>query len=420
MKIQKVKIKKFKVIENLEQDLNGKNILLIGDNGVGKSSFMQFIEIALGRTDNIPPNAMGEGEVIAIKPEGEFRFVVKMKGGKPHVTVIAPNGLKDDRKSAIAAIVGAIDFDIQDFVSWSETVPGRRKQVELYKSLLPAEIVAELTKYEVNINVTTEERTEVNKKIKNIKGFLKESPLYGAHQKIQPVDVSGLTHNLTVANEKNKQINDVNVRVKERETANERLVREVNELSEKIANMKTELAANETKNKEAKEWLLKPENQLVDTTAITTEINASAEKNKQYNEAQEIVKKETELVALEEEAGEMTALIESTKEAIANAIMDMEPPVPGLSYDTEGLIYKDVPVSSAVLSTSEIIELGCKMKMAQNKEFGVLLIEHGESLGTDRLNLIQQMAEENGWQIIMEQVERGTKELRFEFINDEK
>ena len=38
MKTQKVFIEKFKVLENFEIDIDGKNILLIGENGLGKST----------------------------------------------------------------------------------------------------------------------------------------------------------------------------------------------------------------------------------------------------------------------------------------------------------------------------------------------------------------------------------------------
>jgi len=196
MKIQKVKIEDFKVLKNIEQQIDGKNLLLIGDNGVGKSSVMQFIEIALGRTDKVPPNAKGEGEVITNHLGEEYKFQVKFKDGKPVVTVTAPNGLKDNRKSAIAGIVGAIDFDINEFVNLSDSKAGRKKQVEIYKSLLGDEVVEELEKYEQNIIVNYESRTETNRKIKEAKGFLTTSDLYGTHKDIKSVDVSKLSQEL--------------------------------------------------------------------------------------------------------------------------------------------------------------------------------------------------------------------------------
>jgi len=39
-------------------------------------------------------------------------------------------------------------------------------------------------------------------------------------------------------------------------------------------------------------------------------------------------------------------------------------------------------------------------------------------LGTERLKTIKEIADKEGWQIIMEQVERGTKKLHIEIMAD--
>ena len=59
-----------------------------------------------------------------------------------------------------------------------------------------------------------------------------------------------------------------------------------------------------------------------------------------------------------ENIGELTALIESSKQAINDTIKQMESPVNGLTYNEDTLVYNDVPVSINNLSSSEIIEFG--------------------------------------------------------------
>ena len=63
MKIQRVQIKEFKKLKDLDLKLDGQNIWIKGENSVGKSTLMQFIEISLGSKDAVPPNAEGEGIV---------------------------------------------------------------------------------------------------------------------------------------------------------------------------------------------------------------------------------------------------------------------------------------------------------------------------------------------------------------------
>ena len=113
------------------------------------------------------------------------------------------------------------------------------------------------------------------------------------------------------------------------------------------------------------------------------------------------------LETYKDDSGEMTALIDSSKQAIKDAIKDFDTPVPGLEYDIDGLKYNGFPVHPDSLSTAEIGHLGIKLKMAENPDLGILFIQNGQNYGSKRLKEIQ----EYGWQIIMEQVERGQEEL---------
>lgn len=416
MRIQQVKIKEFKILKNFEKEINGSNILLIGDNGVGKSTLIQFIEIALGKNTNIPPNATGEGEVITDKNGNKYIFHVKFKDGKPVLTVTAPDGIKDSRKSAIASIVGAIDFNVDEFVKLSDSTAGRKKQVEIYKSLLPDEIVDQLDKMYRKVETTYNERTETTRKAKTLEGFIKESPLYGENLNIEPVDVSDLTEQLKKANEHNGKINEVKQRYNQRCSDMDRKHKEVEDMELKIKALKTEIEADKKTNQETGKWM--DSNNQIDTQDLTNQINKASEQNQSVVLRMEHKSKLLQIEKLNEEVGELTVLIDSTKQSIADAIRDMDAPVEGLMFDAEQLIYNNVPVSTSSLSSSEIIHLGCKLKMAQNPEFGVLFIEHGESIGQVRMKDIQEMATKYNWQIIMEQVQRGVEELRIEFINE--
>lgn len=406
-KVQEIKIKDFKVLKNLEVEVKGNNLLLIGDNGVGKSSLIQFIEIALGKATNIPPNLLGEGEIITLKDGKQYLFKVKIKDGKSIVEITGPDGMKDNRKSALATLIGAIDFDIDEFVKLSDTAAGRKKQVEIYKGLLPIEVIEDINKHQYKIKMDEQERTETGREVTKIKGALTSSPLYATRNEIQKIDISQVQQELEAANKNNGNVDRIKEGLSTRKQTMNNLEFDMNQLMKKIETIKKEIS-------EAEDWLGK--NELIDTASLIEKINSASEQNTNYNEAQRLIKQEAELKELEESYGTFTSLIESSRQAIQNAIRDMEAPVDGLEFDDEQLIYNGIPVSISTLSTSEIIQLGCKLKMAQNPDFGVLLIEHGESLGTDRLKEIQDMAKENDWQIIMEQVERGTKEMKIEIM----
>ncbi len=406
MKVQKVKIKEFKKLKDIEVNLDGKNVWVKAENGVGKSTFMQFIEIALGSKDNIPPNATGEGYVWADKNGKEYLIKVEFKDGKPKLT-ISSEGLTDTSKSAIAQIVGKIDFDIDAFVKMSETKKGQKEQVEMYRDMLDEETKMELRKYENHIKTAEEDRTEVGRKVKTLEGFIKESPLFGKDLDIQPIDAATIQSELEAANKRNAQVDKVleNIEIRKQDRAKWEL--QIKELEAKI------LAAK-SMDEQAAEWL--PKNPKIDVAAITEQFSTISEHNKIAQQAAEQKQKIKQLEALKEEYGETTVLIETSRQALSDTIKDMNPIVDGLWFDAEQLIYKGIPVGLSTLATSEIIELGFKMKMAQNPDLGLMCIEHGESLGNERLKYILDIAKKNNWQLIIEEVQRGQDNLTFEFI----
>lgn len=415
MKAELVKIKEFKVLKNVEEYVNGNHILLLGDNGVGKSSFIQFIEIALGKNTNIPVNATGEGEVLINKDGKKYTFHVKFKDGKPVLTVTGEDGMKDSRKGTIASIVGALDFDIDEFVELSKSTAGKKKQVEIFKSFLPEEIRTDLEKFDENVKVSYNERTEVNKAIKLKEGSIKEHRLYSVVgvKKFEEKKIKEEFDKVQALKEHNSKVSEKTKELLETEQKLDDLQTKINEM---MASHKKGLAFH----KDLKTWIDANKPHELDVIESAEKALETVEQNnKDFTDSEALLKDMALLETIKKEFGELTAKIKSSKEAIANTIRDMDSPVKGLEFDEETLIYNGVPVSPDTLSTSEIMELGIRLKMAENPELGILFIQRGESLGTDRLKTIKEIADKEGWQIIMEQVERGTKKLHVEIMGDE-
>ena len=408
MKVIKVKIQDYKVIKNLEKEINGNNILLLGDNGVGKSSFIQFIEIALGRTKDIPEVTSGQGSVIVDKDGQEWQFNVEFKKGKPQITLVSPEGFKDVRKSVIANVVGAMEFDIDEFVKMSDSLSGRRKQIEIYKSFLPQDIREFIDSQEARVQKAYDERTEKNREAKLLEGYIAEHPF----RKIvdmpkSPVDTKQLTEQIESALEHNKRVASVNERLIQRQNEVLILNAQIKELAEKRMEL-------EKMNESAKDWLAT--NSEVNVTSMMAEKDSAFEINSAFEKKKDFEKQKYMLEALKTDSGELTAFIESSKQAIEDAIRDCDVLVEGLTFDSDSLIYNNIPVTSHNLSSSEIMHLGCKLKMAENRDLGILFIQRGESLGAKRLKEIQEMAQKYDWQIIMEQVDRGNEKLTIEIM----
>lgn len=414
MKTQLVKINEFKVLKDKEFNFGGNHILVMGDNGVGKSSLLQFIQIALGNQTHIPHNATGSGEVIMEKDGKQIVFKLKFKDGKPIIDVKGEGVYINNKKSAIAELVGALDFDIDKFVEMSKTDAGRKKQVEIYKSFLPHEVIDFMTKMEAKIKAVYDERTDIARDVKNLNGSIELHDLINNVAELPAIAAS--TVNIELVFEELKKANARNQNVAKIKAGIDDRTKNIAEIDVEIARLveKKDVLLKEVG--EAGEWLVK--NQPIPTQALEAKIETATEANNKAKSAQGLIDDMNKLMVLKESVGEMTAQIDASKQAIKDTIMQIEAPVDGLTYDDDGLYWNGVAVNPDNLSTSEIIELGIRLKMAENPELGILFIEHGESIGTERLKVIKELADKNNWQIIMEQVQRGEENLHIEIMAD--
>lgn len=412
MKLVKINIKDFKVVRNLEKEINGHNIILLGDNGRGKSSVIQFIEIALGRQTSIPEKADGEGYIIVDKDGNEWKFQVRFKHGKPVVTVISPEGIVDTRKSVLANVVGAVDFDIDEFVRLSETKAGRKQQVEIYKSFLDDEVKQVVIECENRVDDYFRTRTEINSQIKANENILANHNYHKIDLNKIPnskIDIKDLTEKLAMSIKSNNDIEGVSQRLE----SNKKEIESIDQEIERLKAKKLEVLDKVLK---AEEYL--KTNKPVDVSELMTQKDNAMGLNANYNTKVDYLVGKDVLKELTEKSQNLTIMIESAREEIAHTIKECALSVDDLLFDEEGLIWRGVPVSTSNLSSSEIMELGVRMKIAENPSLGMLFIQRGESLGVDRLKVIQKLAKELDLQIIMEQVQRGVDKLQIEIMEE--
>ena len=416
MKIQKVTIKNFKIIKDLEKEINGSNIIVLGDNDVGKSTFIQAIEIGLGMSKNIPNNSNGEINIITSENGDEFQFKTVLKNGKQVIEVIAPNGLRDNRKSTISGLVGAIDFDIDEFVELSNSKAGKKKQIEIVKSFLDDDTRVELGHIERLIEAAYEDRTTVNRNIKSWESYLNESGLTDEDltKYSSKIDVHVLNKKLQSSIEKNTKIDEVQQRIEIRKETIVSNGEQIKDLENQILNLKSKTIELASLIKDAEKWLT--ENPKIEVSEFEEQINESNNHNSMYEKVQEYLNKKEKLNEYFNEEKDLTKTINENRQALSEAVRDSKLPIDGLSFNEDTLLYNGFDVDEKSLSTSEIMHLGIQLKMAKNPNVNTIFLQRGESLGLKKLKLIQDLCKEKGYQIIMEKVEPGTEELKIEII----
>lgn len=432
MKIKLIQIDNFKVIKNFTADVNGRSFMLMGKNGVGKTSVEQFILMALGNTDIIPPGTDPNGYLVTTEDGNDFIFKVETKEGKLKVTVEGPDGMKvaDDSKGKgkIAQIVGAMNFNPHKFIELSKTDKGRKEQVEIWKNtFLDEPTKKEILRLEENVKSIEKDRTDLGRAITTTEGAVKLHPLnvYAYANRLDeftPVDITEITtaHAQAV---KHNELVAKSIAKKESIDSdlfnNQKLLAEKQEalkkLQQEIESIENKISEGEEAQKKGAKWI--EENPKKDTSDLDIQIKAATEANTKHKEAQELKAKVSELAKMQEEYGEYTANIQSQRQAIRDYIRQMDHSVDGLTINENELIYRDVPVHPDTLSESERIELAYKMTMAANPRMKFIFIEDSNLLDEDKWNALLELRDKYDMQIIGEEVVRGQKTLKIELIN---
>lgn len=410
-KIEKVKIDHFKCLKDFEQDLSGHSILLVGENELGKTSVAQFIQIGIGRQGVIPPTAKGKGELIITKGGRKYLLKVKIEGGKSAITITGDDNMSDSKRGTLTNLIGPVEFDIDEFVNLSKSKSGQKKQVEIFKSFLDDETRLDIAKFEANVTVAYNERTELNRHLEDLKGSVKTNPLWALPpkelDKFSFTDTTKVMQELTALQTHNTKHTGVLNNFNTRATTITGLKTDIEELTKKLADA-------EALQKQASDWM--KTNPLKDTKELEDKISTASTNNTDYNNAQELKKNNALIAKMVEESGELSAKVESWREAILRAVREMQTPVEGLTFDDEKLIYNGQPVHPEVLSESQIMELGVLMKIAENPSLGVVFLERTESYGTKRWESILAMCKKHNLQIIGEKVKAGQETLTVELI----
>jgi recombinational DNA repair ATPase RecF len=452
MRVQSVEITNFKNIKDLKQDFVQGVYLFTGDNERGKSSLIDAIMLCL-TGQNIPSESITRGQEkgaikITVGDDNKvYTIERKFTQANPngYLEICTEDGMKTDKVGMLQQLFNYTDFSADEFIKWSESAEGRRKQLEIVKGFLSPEEREVILKLDLQKVDLLTKRKEVNAQIKVYEGMVKGDTYNEEYRRkyAEPENVEGLNAEFQAATKINSDRDNVVSRMQER--AKEILdvpLREEKELSsltdqildwekqiitlkEKIEGANAErlklLEENEVKmkdlvekQKQAEEWL--KANPAIDTEEISQKIANSAEHNQNVAKLAEYMKKEQKLAELEADYTYKTGVLKEVMDRREEIVKTAKVPVPGLSFNDEGLTLNDLPFESTQIATSQKIEVAAKLMIAKNPKVKVFKVLNGESLGIERLKSIIEFAEKNGYQGFIEEVKRGQEKLKIELV----
>lgn len=374
--------------------------------------------------------------------------------------------MKSDKVSMLQQIFGYTDFDAVEFSRWSETAEGRRKQIEVVKSLLPKDVQQRIDQIDVDVKNTKELRKDANAEVKTFTNLFDSSA-----KNLQPGDVQKYSKKIEIADlmqqqsdnakliekaktvrealqKRTEQLAEIPNREKEAndqysnsiETAKQssanaqiefdRVVKEAEERLKKIkANdkkfvedskikldqtleaIKADKQDFESRKLNAENWLKEYEENNPEKTDTADQLKKAEEHNNKNKNVVEYLDKKAQKEAAEKKAethdNKITTLLKERETLIANSKL----PIDGLTFTDEGLELNNVPFVAGKVSDSQIMEVATKLIIASNPNVKVFRIARGESLGEKRLQDIINIAQQNGFQGFIEEVKRGQDDL---------
>ena len=463
MYIKKLELLNFQVIEKFEAEFTGNVYFVTGDNELGKSTLLKAIGALLtGNRDEVLRNGTSKGFAkMVVGDDGEeFDVSLSFTENNPRGTLTIKQkstGMSTNNVTMLQKIFGYTDFDAVEFSRWSETAEGRRKQIAVVKSLLPADVRERIESIDTEVAGLKNERTGVNRDVKTFETLMNESRArmdFNPEEYKDTIDVTDLlqkqqtnaaliekaktvramleqrTDQLAAIPERIAQAeNDFNNEdaaidsvVEEARIAYENAKAKAIEQHKRVNLRRAEFtAAIEVERKDiqnrkanAEDWLKRYEANNPEKSNIPEMLANAETHNKRAALVVQYSEKKSQYDEIKAKADAMDSRIDELAKERAELITKAELPIAGLSFTDDGLILNGVPFMPGKVSDSQTMEIAAKLIIASNPKVKVFRIARGESLGANRLQTILDIAKRNGFQGFIEQVQRGQTEMMVE------
>jgi len=417
MKILELKSENVKRISVVEIRPDGSLVVIGGKNGAGKTSCLDSIMYALAGKRAIPTQPVKKGEEQAT-------ITVKLGENDPDLVVtrtIRPDGYTQLRVAAqdganypspqamLDKLVGALTFDPLDFARMEGG-----KQLETLKALLGLDF----SDLDEKRQTLYDERRAVNYQAEQVKGQIAGLT---QHEDAPPeeVNIADLSTELETALDSHRKAENALSALEAAESKKKAIENALSRIAGEIAELQERIGILEGEAQEREETLgrIKVEiadaqaksdqtaNAVIDPEPIRKKIAMAEETNRKVRENRALVALRQKQEAVLKKSRAFTEQITQVDKQKAQQIGKAKFPVPGLSFNAEGVLFNGLPFNQA--SHAERLKVSMAMGIAMNPKLKVVLIRDGSLLDEENLQVIAEMAERAKAQVWLERVGKG-------------
>lgn len=420
MKIIGLQAENFKRLTAVNLNINGGHLILGGPNEAGKSSVLDAIWVALGGS-----NVMKDLKISAPIRKGAEKASIKLDLGdlaitrnwtsddKMYLSVTTKDGAKyPSPQGMLDALMGKL-FDPFEF--------SRMKEVEQREILLKLVDLGDLdlTKWATDRKGYFDQRTEVNREVTRLAKTLESSPVIEAPA--EEVSSAAIFEELQTAqaikeaNDKKRteleelrfSANSVKAHVDNSHEAIMRLQKEIERLQGEISDEQVRKINHQQRLNAVVEQGQKlkaevDELQDPDLSVFQQRLAEVEQTNAKVRQARERAKLQHDLGNEQTKSNLLTDQLAEMDKSKSDAIKAAKFPIDGLDFDDSGVTFNGIPFGQC--SSEERIRVGMVIAMAMSPKLKVIRIADGSLLDAKNFTLIQSMAAEQGYQLLVEVV----------------
>jgi AAA domain len=418
MKIIQFNAENVKNLKAVEIKPNGEMVPVCGNNGAGKTSVLDSIWFALGGKEALKgvsqPIRKGQKSAKVRIDFGDMVVQRSWTEKDTYLTVTTKDGAKYPSPQAMLdTLVGRLSFDPLAFSNMDNgSADGKRKQREELIKLVDLNI--DLLKWSKDRQDTVDSRAMLGRNVETLKSQLKLMGEVRDDVPEEEISISQLTEEFKTAQELKAENDKKRLALETKRGDAQALQQSIKNREKTIVSMKAQIQELEESHREEKVKLtemvaqgheLAKEVEALqdpDVDAITAKMSGVEENNRMVR----IKAKKRELV-IELENEEKSYHIKQVEiEALDNkrsdALKSAKFPIPGLSFNDDGVLYKEIPFSQC--SAAERLKVSLSIAMAMNPKVRVIRITDGSLLDESNLKIISEMAKEKDFQIWLETI----------------
>ena len=401
MNILKLQASNVMNIEAIEIEPNGNTVTLTGKNGAGKSAFLKAIEFALsGKVLAATPEPVRHGQKSGDILLDLGDIVVKRHFTNESSTVKIENkdgAVFKSPQALLDKFRGNIAFDPMSFAGLPEK---QQKEVLLGMIDLPID----LDDLDLKRKGIYNERTDVNREIIRLEGQRDGIPIMQGvpDEEESAVDVMADMQAATeqiATNERGRELLRSHiVDLNRLQDEHSKIEQKLSECKESIALLNPEILRLDN---EVKAMVDPDLEQFKCKLADVEQINV------QVRQKQDRTRIVTQINDMQADREILTNDIKEIDALKTKTISEAGMPVPGLGFNESGVTFDEVPLSQCSDGQKRLIS--ARIGMAMNPDLRVLWVNDASLLDSDSISDLKSMADENGYQLWLEQVSDDEK-----------